>query len=305
MNSFTEQQLEGMLRNAPHPNPPRGLKEKLIAQTRSAATKSSRPVAIRSREGWLRRWWPVLVPAGLSFVCAVVMAIQQQEVRELKQTIQTLATNTPPTAPVSSPQASEAGSSAGSPANQQQEEIAQLKQQIAKLSAEISQMNQMRSENQNLRAQLAAPTPGGGLTTEELADLQKARDRALQIQCVNNMKQMGLAVRIWAGDNNDAYPPDIVCMSNELSTPKILVCPADEGRQVAANFSSYTDANCSYEFLGARASESEPTRVMFLCPVHGNVCLVDGSVQMGVGKTHPEWLVQRDGKLYYEPTTQP
>ena len=42
-------------------------------------------------------------------------------------------------------------------------------------------------------------------------------------------------------------------------------------------------------------------RVLFICPVHGTVCLCDGSVQMGVFKTHPDWFVRREGKLYFEP----
>lgn len=38
---------------------------------------------------------------------------------------------------------------------------------------------------------------------------------------------------------------------------------------------------------------------MFRCPIHGHVCLADGSVQSGVAKEHPEWLIVLDGKLYF------
>jgi len=41
---------------------------------------------------------------------------------------------------------------------------------------------------------------------------------------------------------------------------------------------------------------------MFRCPIHGSVCLLDGSVQMEVAKKHPEQIVQRDGKLYFGPS---
>src|SRR5690348_17663883 len=39
-----------------------------------------------------------------------------------------------------------------------------------------------------------------------LPALAKAKARALRIQCVNNQKQVGLAFRIWEGDNGDHYP---------------------------------------------------------------------------------------------------
>src|SRR5689334_23178025 len=69
---------------------------------------------------------------------------------------------------------------------------------------------------------------------------------ASRINCVNNLKQVNLAFRLWAGDNGDRYPmrcytnaqggplfmdaTNVYCcfqiMSNELNTPKVVVCPA-------------------------------------------------------------------------------
>ena len=121
---------------------------------------------------------------------------------------------------------------------------------------------------------------------------------------------MGLSVRCWALDNNDFSPPDMLSMSNELSTPKILVCPADKTREAANGWASYSSSHCSYEYLAPSApavygSVTELARVIFRCPIHGNVCLSDGSVQAEVAKKHPDWLVQRAGKLYLEPAAQP
>jgi len=55
---------------------------------------------------------------------------------------------------------------------------------------------------------------------------------------------------------------NFLVMSNELSTPKILVCPADDGKTPSASFNSrFNDANVSY-FVGADANEAFPQ--MFL-----------------------------------------
>jgi prepilin-type N-terminal cleavage/methylation domain-containing protein/prepilin-type processing-associated H-X9-DG protein len=96
--------------------------------------------------------------------------------------------------------------------------------------------------------------------------LAAAKRRAQRINCVSNLKQVNLSFRIWEGDNNNNYPmavstsiggaeedvasnnhipygnssmTNVFCvMSNELSTPKILICPSDVGHnQAATNFS--------------------------------------------------------------------
>jgi len=39
-----------------------------------------------------------------------------------------------------------------------------------------------------------------------LPALAKAKAKAQRINCVNNLKQVGLSFRIWSGDNGDRYP---------------------------------------------------------------------------------------------------
>jgi prepilin-type N-terminal cleavage/methylation domain-containing protein len=92
-----------------------------------------------------------------------------------------------------------------------------------------------------------------------LPALAAAKRKAQRINCVNNLKELGLAFRVWEGDNNDNYPMNVstksggamelVCnngnagykggfvgvfcvMSNELSTPKLLICPSDGSRSI-------------------------------------------------------------------------
>lgn len=120
--------------------------------------------------------------------------------------------------------------------------------------------------------------------------------RVSRIGCSNNLKQIGLAFRQWAGDNNDKFPDQVsvtnrgamelvrtgavyaafLVMSNELSTPMILFCPDEsDPRRVRAttfanNFTSgpqypwipFTNSyNVSY-FVGVGAQPDRPK--MFL-----------------------------------------
>ncbi|HEY4414977.1 MAG TPA: prepilin-type N-terminal cleavage/methylation domain-containing protein [Verrucomicrobiae bacterium] len=113
-----------------------------------------------------------------------------------------------------------------------------------------------------------------------LPALASAKNKASRINCVNNLKQCGLAFRIWEGDNDDKYPMAVSTrnggtmestngqdtfhnfqvMSNELSTPKILICPMDT-RTVAYNFKQFKNANLSY-FVALDADESHPQRFL-------------------------------------------
>ena len=304
--NLSEHDLERQLRSAPKPRPPAGLRQQLIDQVRLA--EASSPIGRRGAPGWFRRWWPALAPAAVSAACAVVLTFQQLELRDLKESLRALS---PPSEAANTPVIQAVGSTtkaapAVAPAPGPEEELSRLRETAQQLRAEVAQLEQLRAENGKLRAQLAAPQPGT-FTPEEQQALAQARERAQSIQCVNNLKQIGLAARVWALDNRDSepdnrevFPSDFLSMSNELSTPKILVCAGDTNRPVATDWASFSAANCSYEYLAPNGSSDDPLRVLARCPIHGNIGLCDGSVQMGVAKNHPEWVIQRNGKVYYE-----
>ena len=116
-----------------------------------------------------------------------------------------------------------------------------------------------------------------------LPALARAKGKAAQINCVNNLKQIGLGARMYADDHKDVLPPDFLSMSNELVSPRILVCPADTQHTPATTWATFDPRqNVSYEFLqpGVAASKTM-SQVLFRCPIHGTTCLGDGFVQMG------------------------
>jgi prepilin-type processing-associated H-X9-DG protein len=111
---------------------------------------------------------------------------------------------------------------------------------------------------------------------------------ASRINCVSNLKQVGLAFRMWSNDHGERFPMAVSItqtgsleyiqsgevyrhfqvISNELYSPKILVCAADKGRVRAGTFGSGADAvpfasnsNLSY-FVGVDADETQPNMIL-------------------------------------------
>lgn len=298
--NMNEDKMEQMLRSAPKPEPSATLKQKLIDEIElPSASRNPSPLgAPEGFAGWVRRWWPALVPASVSLACAGIVALQQVQIQDVKRTLQALAPAANQTSSLmAAPTVQNRPGDSVNGSSDQDQELDRLREEAARLRADVGRLEQLQTENTQLRAQLAQPvTPN--LSPEDAEAMAKARERAQEIECVNHLKQLGLSVKTWALDNQDTYPQHVLQMTNEMSTPKILVCPADTAHQAAADWSSWTTANMSYEYLGG--ADTEPQRVMFRCPIHGSITLCDGSVQRGIAKTHPERLIERDGKLYLQ-----
>lgn len=299
--NYTEDTIEEVLRQAPRPQPPAGLRQQLVGGIpRPQSDRLIREVVRVTPGAWWRRWWPAVAGGSVACACLAVVSVQQAEIRTLHTEIERLKSEAAGVAQPANPAAAPAASRtvtppvAEVPVTDGPAELTRLRTTVSELNAEATRLEAMRTENAQLRNQAAAQA---GLTAEETAALSEARAKAQRIACVNNLKQLGLAVRIWETDNGDVFPPDVISMKNEISTPKVLVCPADEGRQPAVDWASYSAANLSYQYLAASATATEPQRVMWVCPIHHNVTLCDGSVQQ-LSAERFAGLVQRDGKLY-------
>jgi prepilin-type N-terminal cleavage/methylation domain-containing protein/prepilin-type processing-associated H-X9-DG protein len=87
-----------------------------------------------------------------------------------------------------------------------------------------------------------------------LPALASAREKARRTQCLNNLKQVGLAIAQYSGDFKDKLPvgastvySNMALMKNYMGTPKTLTCPSVAG-QVPETTWPATDANCSYSY---------------------------------------------------------
>jgi prepilin-type N-terminal cleavage/methylation domain-containing protein len=112
-----------------------------------------------------------------------------------------------------------------------------------------------------------------------LPALAQAKAKARTTECLNNLKQVGVGLRMWANDNEAHFPWDVDVFdggskestewvdhfraaSNELTTPNILVCPTDKGKLAAPDWMTIAGFdNVSY-FAGTTAKESEPQSML-------------------------------------------
>lgn len=117
---------------------------------------------------------------------------------------------------------------------------------------------------------------------------------------MNNLKDLGLAARIYASDTEGKFPGSWLQVTNELDAPTRLICPADSLKKPAADWARVSAGNISYPFYGRGGDDSQTNRVLSICPVHGNVLLWDGSVVLNQREAPPLPTVTRDGILWMD-----
>lgn len=127
-----------------------------------------------------------------------------------------------------------------------------------------------------------------------LPALAKAKAKAQRINCISNLKQVGLALRMWSNDHGDKFPfqversrggnlangsaitsgnvDDLNVIfrnnSNELSSPKVLACSSDGGASKETRWENLNGpttgtggSDISY-FLGLKADENRPQSIL-------------------------------------------
>lgn len=113
--------------------------------------------------------------------------------------------------------------------------------------------------------------------------LARSKRISERLGCVSRLKNLGLAHRIFATDHGGSFPQahsnrfrgplegmaergelwrHFAQLSNEISVPRLLQCPADRERPSVATWARFTgNQNLSY-FLGLEASTEQPESVL-------------------------------------------
>ena len=132
-----------------------------------------------------------------------------------------------------------------------------------------------------------------------LPALARGKAKAKDISCANNLKQLGLGLRMWSSDQGDKYPWNVdpakggsqgssdwtdnfrVC-SNEVRTTQVLLCPTDiKNKWVGTNWTTLRgDVNVSY-FVSTSAEATRPQDML----------IGDQNVPGGQGGYDPHWSV--------------
>jgi len=300
MNDTT---IEKLLFHAPRPTPSAGLLQRLQADI--TLPSKERPATNGSRENPLRRWLPALAFGLFLLTCVIVAGMQASWVRALKQTNVSLRAAAPDLDQLRQEHAANETLRLRldelNRLRKDHEELLQLRAEAAQLRTLAQETMRLRADNQRLAASLTA---AGSQTDEQFFAEAKAREE--RVACVNNLKQVSLSIKVWAGDYHDRTPTSFVAMSNELNTAKILVCPGDKAKLQFASlgWDQFQDSMSSYELRTTGGVDDVfPQSILLKCPIHHNFGLADGSVQSADPDKYREVTVE--GRTYLRSIAAP
>jgi prepilin-type N-terminal cleavage/methylation domain-containing protein len=151
-----------------------------------------------------------------------------------------------------------------------------------------------------------------------LPALARAKQKAQRISCVNNLKQIGTAYRIWSNDNGEKFPAqqsislggwndyisqytgaalaeytfyNYCLMQNEMGqSPKVVVCPSDD-RNANSNFYAFSSYGISPSSVNGSSVAAMATTGSF------NNEYLSYWVGVGASDTYPQSLLGGDRNL--------
>ncbi len=122
-----------------------------------------------------------------------------------------------------------------------------------------------------------------------LPALAKAKEKAQNITCMNNVRQLGLGVMMYSSDHGDKFPPaNIWCdaILTNVGSSKVFICP-----------SAHSDTRCDYAFNQkldglSMAKITNPSRTVMIFDAHGDWNANGGGELLAAPSRHMKrWIV--------------
>ncbi len=146
--------------------------------------------------------------------------------------------------------------------------------------------------------------------------LARSKRISERITCISHLKNLGLAHRIFATEHGGQYPQvysnrfggslegiadrgelwrHFAQLSNEISVPQILHCPADRERPPVTTWAQFTRGRGLSYFLGVEASAEEPQSVLM---GDRNVTVDGAPVENRAVRIQRQTVLAFDGRLH-------
>jgi hypothetical protein len=273
--------IESVLRNAPRPQPPRGLLDNLQRPPDAQRRRVTVPIMAGLLQ-WLPRWAPAAATVAVLLAGAALWAVQSDALSKLRARQAQLPIQNAQPALTTRAAESELAS-----LRKDLAEVQRLRADLERLRADAAALPALRMENERLRAELAqlgGRQPAGGTLEEQQS-----------LRCIDNLKAIGLAARIYASEHQDAYPKDFLEMAAALGSPKVLHCPSDSERPLVQEWESFAPTAASYQSFLAPDLGAQPDAIIAKCLIHDHVALADGSVYRDLAKSNIR-IVHQDGR---------
>lgn len=95
------------------------------------------------------------------------------------------------------------------------------------------------------------------MASSVLPALSQAREKARRIACAGNLKQIGVAMRMYEGEKEKRFPDDLATLwkNDYLTTGIVYICPSTTDTPATSADQLSSDHHCSYLYFGKGLTE--------------------------------------------------